>query len=167
MEGKRVIQPDTGEETKKRLPLAGIIAAVLVALLLGAALGLCLYANGYDNIFPGVFVDGIDLGGMDKETAQGVLSAKMNELTDPYTITIRADDREVGTYTPSQLGGYTDAQELADQAYAVGRAEGVTGFFGGGIAMVRGLLGAATELTPAIVYDQEKLEVGGRDRRGV
>ena len=41
MEGKRVIQPDTGEETKKRLPLAGIIAAVLVALLLGAALGLC------------------------------------------------------------------------------------------------------------------------------
>lgn len=158
MEGKRVIQPDTGEETKKRLPLAGIIAAALVALLLGAALGLCLYANGYDNIFPGVFVDGIDLGGMDKETAQGVLSAKMNELTDPYTITIRADDREVGTYTPSQLGGYTDAQELADQAYAVGRAEGITGFFGGGIAMVRGLLGAATELTPAIVYDQEKLE---------
>ena len=39
MEGKRVIQPDTGEETKKRLPLAGIIAAVLAALLLGAALG--------------------------------------------------------------------------------------------------------------------------------
>ena len=52
MEGKRVIQPDTGEETRKRLPLAGIIAAVLAALLLGAALGLCLYASRYEGIFP-------------------------------------------------------------------------------------------------------------------
>ena len=96
MEGKRVIQPEVGEETRKRLPLAGIIAAVLAALLLGAALGLCLYANGYGDIFPGVTVGGIDLGGMDRETAQGVLSAKMNELTDPYTITITADGQELG-----------------------------------------------------------------------
>ena len=158
MEGKRVIQPDTGEETRKRLPLAGIIAAVLAALLLGAALGLCLYANGYGDIFPGVTVGGIDLGGMDRETAQGVLSAKMNELTDPYTITITADGQELGAYTPSQLGGHTDAQELTDQAWSVGRADGAAGFFGGGLYLVRGLLGAEIDLAPAIVYDQEQLE---------
>ena len=158
MEGKRVIQPEVGEETRKRLPLAGIIAAVLAALLLGAALGLCLYANGYGDIFPGVTVGGIDLGGMDRETAQGVLSAKMNELTDPYTITITADGQELGAYTPSQLGGYTNAQELTEQAYAVGRTGGAAGFVGGGLTMAQGLLGAATELSPAIVYDQETLE---------
>ena len=39
MEGKRVPQPETGGEAKKRLPIAGIIAAVLAALLLGAAAG--------------------------------------------------------------------------------------------------------------------------------
>ena len=158
MEGKRVIQPEVGEETRKRLPLAGIIAAVLAALLLGAALGLCLYANGYGDIFPGVTVGGIDLGGMDRETAQGVLSAKMNELTDPYTITITADGQELGAYTPSQLGGYTDAQELTDQAWSVGRADGAAGFFGGGLSLVRGLVGAEIDLAPAILYDQETLE---------
>ena len=158
MEGKRVIQPEVGEETRKRLPLAGIIAAVLAALLLGAALGLCLYANGYGDIFPGVTVGGIDLGGMDRETAQGVLSAKMNELTDPYTITITADGQELGAYTPSQLGGYTDAQELTDQAWSVGRADGAAGFFGGGLSLVRGLVGAEIDLAPAILYDQEQLE---------
>ena len=158
MEGKRVIQPEVGEETRKRLPLAGIIAAVLAALLLGAALGLCLYANGYGDIFPGVTVGGIDLGGMDRETAQGVLSAKMNELTDPYTITITADGQELGAYTPSQLGGYTNAQELTDQAWSVGRADGAAGFFGGGLSLVRGLVGAEIDLAPAILYDQEQLE---------
>ena len=158
MEGKRVIQPEVGEETRKRLPLAGIIAAVLAALLLGAALGLCLYANGYGDIFPGVTVGGIDLGGMDRETAQGVLSAKMNELTDPYTITITADGQELGAYTPSQLGGYTNAQELTEQAWSVGRADGAAGFFGGGLSLVRGLVGAEIDLAPAILYDQEQLE---------
>ena len=158
MEGKRVIQPEAGEETRRRLPLAGIIAAVLAALLLGAALGLCLYASGYDNIFPGVSVSGIDLGGMDRETAQGVLSAKMNDLTDPYTITITADGKELGTYAPSQLGGYTDAQELTEQAWAVGRSGSAGGFVGGGLTMVQGLLGAEIDLAPAILYDQEQLE---------
>lgn len=158
MEGKRVTQPDAGGEAKKRLPVAGIIAAVLAALLLGLAMGLCLYANGYGNIFPGVSVGPVDLSGLDRETAQGILSARMNELTDPYTITITADDKELGTYTPSQLGGYTNAQELTDQAYAVDRSSGVSGFFSSGIAMARGLLGMTTELSPAILYDQETLE---------
>ena len=36
----------------------------------------------------------VDLSGLDRETAQGILSARMNELTDPYTITITADDKE-------------------------------------------------------------------------
>ena len=34
MEGKRIPQPETGEEAKKKLPIAGIIAAVLAALVL-------------------------------------------------------------------------------------------------------------------------------------
>ena len=158
MEGKRVIQPDTGEETRRRLPLAGIIAAVLAALLLGAALGLCLYAGGYDRIFPGVSVGDVDLGGLDRETAQGILSARIHDLADAYTITITADGRELGTYTPSQLGGTTDVQELADQAFAVGRSGAAAGFFSGGLTLVRGMLGSVTELTPAILYDQEQLE---------
>ena len=158
MEGKRISQPDVGTEAKKKLPVAGIIAAVLAALLLGATAGLCLYANSYDKIFPGVSVGSVDLGGQDRETALGILYSRMNELTDPYTITITADGRDLGEYTPSQLGGYTNAQELTDQAYAVGRSSGPVGFVADGIAMARGLLGISTNLSPAILYDQEKLE---------
>ena len=157
MEGKRVIQPEAGRETRRRLPLVGIIAAVLAALLLGAALGLCLYASRYEGIFPGVFVGEVDLGGLDRETAQGILSAKIHDLTDTYTITITADGQDLGTYAPSQLGGATNAQELTDQAFAVGRSGGAAGFFRNGLTMVRGMLGSETVLTPAVTYDQGAL----------
>lgn len=166
MEGKRVPQPDSGGEVKKRLPIAGVIAAVLAALLLGAAAGLCLYAGSYDKIFPGVLVGPVDLGGQDVEKAQGILSVRMDELTDPYTITITADGKELGQYTPSQLGGYTNAEELAAQAYSVGRASGPLGFFAGGFSMAKGLLGVTTELSPAILYDQEELERAVADIAG-
>ena len=166
MEGKRVPQPETGGEAKKRLPIAGIIAAVLAALLLGTVAGLCLYAGSYDKIFPGVTVGPVDLGGQDVEKAQGILSARMDELTDPYTITITADGKELGQYTPSQLGGYTNAEELAAQAYAVGRASGPLGFFAGGFSMVKGLLGVTTELSPAIQYDEKDLEAAVADIAG-
>ena len=166
MEGKRIPQPETGGEAKKRLPIAGIIAAVLAALLLGAAAGLCLYAGSYDKIFPGVLVGPVDLGGQDVEKAQGILSARMDELTDPYTITVTADGKELGQYTPSQLGGYTNAEELAAQAYAVGRASGPLGFFAGGFSMVKGLLGVTTELSPAIQYDEKELEAAVADIAG-
>ena len=158
MEGKRISTPDAGTEAKKKLPIAGIIAAILAALLLGTMTGLCLYAGSYEKIFPGVYVGSVDLGGQDRETAQRTLSARMSELTDPYTITITADGRDLGEYTPSQLGGYTDAQELADQAYAVGRGTGPVSFVTSGIAMARGLLGISTELSPAILYDEDDLE---------
>ena len=157
MEGKRVIQPEAGRETRRRLPLVGIIAAVLAALLLGAALGLCLYASRYEGIFPGVFVGEVDLGGLDRETAQGILSAKIHDLTDTYTITITADGQDLGTYAPSQLGGATNAQELTDQAFTVGRSGGAAGFFRNGLTMVRGMLGSETMLTPAVTYDQGAL----------
>ena len=157
MEGKRVIQPEAGRETRRRLPLVGIIAAVLAALLLGAALGLCLYASRYEGIFPGVFVGEVDLGGLDRETAQGILSAKIHDLTDTYTITITADGQDLGTYAPSQLGGATNAQELTDQAFTVGRSGAAAGFFRNGLTMVRGMLGSETMLTPAVTYDQGAL----------
>ena len=166
MEGKRIPQPETGGEAKKRLPIAGIIAAVLAALLLGAAAGLCLYAGSYDKIFPGVLVGPVDLGGQDVEKAQSILSARMDELTDPYTITVTADGKELGQYTPSQLGGYTNAEELAAQAYAVGRASGPLGFFAGGFSMVKGLLGVTTELSPAIQYDEKELKAAVADIAG-
>ena len=166
MEGKRIPQPETGEEAKKKLPIAGIIAAVLAALVLGAAVGLCLYAGSYDKIFPGVFVGPVDLGGQDVEKAQGILSVRMDELTDPYTITVTADGKELGQYTPSQLGGYTNAQELAAQAYAAGRASGPLGFFTGGFSLTKGLLGMTTELSPAIQYDEKELEKAVADIAG-
>ena len=166
MEGKRIPQPETGGEAKKRLPIAGIIAAVLAALLLGAAAGLCLYAGSYDKIFPGVLVGPVDLGGQDVEKAQSILSARMDELTDPYTITVTADGKELGQYTPSQLGGYTNAEELAAQAYAVGRTSGPLGFFAGGFSMVKGLLGVTTELSPAIQYDEKELKAAVADIAG-
>ena len=157
MEGKRVLQPEAGETVKKRPPVAAVAAGVLAALLIGAALGLCLYAGSYDKIFPGVSVGSVDLGGRTMEQARETLAANMSQLTDPYTITIHADSQELGQYAPSQLGGYTDVQALADQAYAVGRASGPAGFFAGGYAIARGLLGVSTELSPAILYDQDKL----------
>lgn len=166
MEGKRIPQPETGGEAKKRLPIAGIIAAVLAALLLGAAAGLCLYAGSYDKIFPGVLVGPVDLGGRSRDQAQAMLETRMDQLTDPYTYTITADGRELGTYAPSQLGGYTIAQELADQAWSVGRTGGFTGFFTGGYAMARGLLGLTSQLSPAILYDEKELEAAVADIAG-
>ena len=80
MEGKRIPQPETGGEAKKRLPIAGIIAAVLAALLLGAAAGLCLYAGSYDKIFPGVLVGPVDLGGRSRDQAQAMLEAGADRI---------------------------------------------------------------------------------------
>ena len=166
MEGKRVPQPETAAEAPKRPPVAGIIAAVLAALMLGAAVGLCLYAGSYDKIFPGVRVGTVDLGGREQEKAQAMLETRMAELTDPYTYTITADGKDLGTYTPSQLGGSTNARELAAQAWAVGRDGGAAGFFTGGWAMARGLLGLTTELSPAIVYDEKALAQAVADIAG-
>ena len=63
MEEKGTARTGAVDTAKKRGMLAWIGAAALVGILTGCLLGLGFYAGGYDRVFPGVAVGGMDLEG--------------------------------------------------------------------------------------------------------
>ncbi len=154
MAGRRVA-PDAPAQTRTKGSKAGWIALGLIAaLLVAGAAGLCVYANQYDKVFPGVSLGEQDLSGMTEQqlrkelTAGGLLSGE---------VSITAAGEELGRYTQEELGAYIDGGKLADEAWGVGREEGGMGWLKNGWAMLSGWLGVHHSGDMEVFYDDNAL----------
>jgi len=97
------------------LAVVGAVAAVLVAAV--------VYQISFvDKIFPGVVAQGVNVGGLARQEAElAILETVEEQLSFP--VTLRHRDTE-WTLSARELGASVDVQQLAAQAYAVGRDDG-------------------------------------------
>ncbi len=161
MGGKRVAKPATSAAVaaepaeKKSHKAVWIVLLVLVLLLAGAVAGVCVYANGYDTVFPGVKLGGEPLEGLTKsELAQRVSADELLQ----GTVTITANGLELGKYTQEQLGAKVETEALTEAAWGVGRETGILGWLKNGLTLVKGYLGSENVVTVAVGgYDEAVL----------
>ncbi len=137
-----------------KLPKGIIIGAISlgVAVALAAALTVFTYAN--KDIFPGVTVDGISLGGKNLEEATAALTQAGSERYDEATFDIVLEDVAKYTAKGSELGVKFSSAETAENAMKIGH-EG--GFFAR-IGDVAGAFFGARDIAPAIEFDELALE---------
>lgn len=160
MAGRRVA-PDAPAQARKKGSKAGWTALGLIAaLLIGGAVSLCVYANQYDKVFPGVSLGELSLSGLTEQqlreelTAGGLLSEE---------VAVTAGGEELGRRTQKELGAYIDEDKLADAAWSVGREEGGLGWVKNGWAMLSGWLGVRHSEDMAVHYDDGALRAAAAE----
>ena len=161
MEEKGTARTGAVDTAKKRGMLAWIGAAALVGILTGCLLGLGFYAGGYDRVFPGVAVGGMDLEGRSQWEVENDLDW---ERLLEESVSVRAGWEELGSFSQSQLGAQVDTAALAEAAWAVGRKPGILGWVQNAWTMLRGKMGGVTELeASATGYDRQALEAAAAE----
>ena len=161
MEEKGTARTGAVDTAKKRGMLAWIGAAALVGILTGCLLGLGFYAGGYDRVFPGVAVGGMDLEGRSQWEVENDLDW---ERLLEESVSVRAGGEELGSFSQSQLGAQVDTAALAEAAWAVGRKPGILGWVQNAWTMLRGKMGGVTELeASATGYDRQALEAAAAE----
>ena len=98
---------------KARIP--GILLLVLTALLLGSVLAFELHYA--DRVYPGVWVWGTDVGGMQPEEAAAALRENLG--IDMLLVTLRGPDRSWGV-RPADLGVQIDTEATLAPAAVAG-----------------------------------------------
>lgn len=125
-------QPDAKEE-RRLFPFWTLIIIALCAAVW--VLGAQLYSNrmaayesyaairqtvGQDAFFPGVTIDGMNLGGMDMASAQALISSRQQQTTEAFSLVVAAGDKR-WRITSEEVPVTFDAQMVLARAYAVGR----------------------------------------------
>lgn len=156
MAGRRVAQ---GEPARARRKTGGshaglIVLGIVAALLVGGTAGLCVYANSYDKVFPGVSLGDRKLSGLSLNQLEQLLTTDSLLAGE---VVIEDDGEELGRYTQKELGAYIDGEALVDAVWSVGREEGGLGWFKNGWTMLSGSLGAQTSGDIDVHYDMDTL----------
>ena len=103
---------------RKPWGIAAIAVSCLVVLLVGAACGV---AFGYQGVYPGVSVEGTDLGKMSKTQVHTILeqnyTGQSSELGQ-VVISVNGEEHDLDI---SQLGAAYDLEQTAENAYNYGR----------------------------------------------
>ena len=127
-----------------------LILGVLLALAVLFAIVFTFEAKHENAIFPGVSVNGTDLSGLTVGQAVVKLNA---DLTYPKQGQIFFSDGESQwAFNPSQLGYTFEPIGAADQAYQVGRGQGVLA----NLSMQFLAMKSGVNIDPSVVYDQRE-----------
>ena len=70
--------------------------------------------------YPGVFVDGIDLGGMTREEAIALFGDRQQQTSDAFSLVVQSGERK-WRITSGEVPMTFDAQTVLEAAYNVGR----------------------------------------------
>ena len=125
-----------------------LILGVLLALAVLFAIVFTFEAKHENAIFPGVSVNGTDLSGL--TVGQAVVKLNAN-LTYPKQGQIFFSDGESQwAFNPGQLGYTFEPIGAADQAYQVGRGQGVLA----NLSMQFLAMKSGVDIDPSVVYDQ-------------
>lgn len=154
MSGKRVAQGELVQTKKKGTGAVWIALGIVAALLVGGMAALCIYASGYDKVFPGVTLGDRSLAGLSQDQLRQTLTT---DALLSGEVTITAGGEELDRRTQKELGAYIDSDALAGAAWRVGREEDALGWVKNGWTMLLGLLGGHTSSDLVVYYDDETL----------
>lgn len=108
-----------------------------------------------DKIYPHVMIDDIDVGLKTRDDARTVF-AKRNARIPNATMSIVYNDSPIATFSAQTLGLKTNADEMIDRAYMIGRTERITARL---YQKFTSLFGLQTyRFTTSIVYDKSALQ---------
>lgn len=117
-QAQRYAEPD-----RRKLSAAAIVSIVAGCLVAALVLGVFLYGtilkNGND-IYPNVYVAGVNVGGMDRLQAVDAIRDAVREAYDSESLDVRLPDRTL-SFQPEQTGVALDVNEVIEQALAYGR----------------------------------------------
>jgi len=100
-----------------------ICGAVVLALLVGAfAYGASVAKSG--DIFPGVFVAGVDVGGMSKSEAKTAVDQAASKIYSTSTLAVKLPDQTL-SFRPDQLKISLDSDKAVQDAWEYGRDKGM------------------------------------------
>ncbi len=120
-----VNQPEPGS-APRRWGVAWLLLGMLLSLLLVVVLaagGLAYLFVQSDQIFPGVSVYGVPVGGLSRAEARLALENRWQRQTIELAVSGSASEtRAAWTTTPDELGMMVNATATIDQAYAIGRS---------------------------------------------
>ncbi|MDO4534398.1 MAG: VanW family protein [Clostridium perfringens] len=108
-----------------------LVISASVAIALGAS-GVGIYCDNVDKtvdewkdkIYPGITVEGIDLGGMTSKEAEEILSNKYGQVASDKDIFIKAGDKEV-EINFADLSPEYDIDEVVVKAVGIGKDENI------------------------------------------
>ena len=119
-----------GRPPKKKGGMSVLLALAVVAVIaIVAVQGVTFisqaqvsqFVNEYEDVFcPGVYVDGIHLGGMTAQEGYNVVSQQAQQRDNAWSVTLTYQGDVVTTLTASQLGMVTDVSQAMNDAWAVG-----------------------------------------------
>lgn len=156
--GKRVAATKNSDGLGFFGKAALILLITTLTLVIGGAAGLGIYANHvYEGVFPGVTIADIPLDGQSLSGAQNMLEQQLLSRLQNSTVTVSACGEILGSYNQHQLGAKVHTAEAALHAYAIGREEGVSGWFSNTVLLVRGLMGDRIDITATLSYDDTML----------
>ena len=140
--------------TRRRAPgrPPGALIAALIAVLVGAGALLAWQGSYSDRIYPGINVDGVDIGGMTPDAARAALEQGLAHYAQG-TATVSAGGRTI-QISYAAAGRHADLPAILARAWAIGR--------GGGLDGVTALVGHTT-ITPVIAIDQVALTAAVED----
>ena len=111
------------KKRKKRLRTTLIIAGIIVSLIGIQMFVMYSTISKYNlKIYPQVWVENINLGGMTKDEAKSAVIKNRNNIITKKDITIKLNDKQYTVYT-SKLDMKYDYNAVIDKAYTIGRIE--------------------------------------------
>lgn len=153
----------TGWNTKKTPILA--VGGVVISLILVVSLGTLAYVEAYDGkIYPNVWIDSMNVGGMTQEEAYQLIDARVQKILDDglrvevegqiLTIYLRTSGADDPDLVSDRL--YVDVDGVVEAAMEIGRGD--QSRFVTSIQALGLLFGNAPTLTPEVTILQEQLE---------
>jgi len=149
-------QPNKKKKRKKRSALKNVLI-VLISLLVFAAIAFCFIAFAVTNngrIFPNVVIEGINVGGMTEEQALSAMRSGGWSEKEKLPIVVHTAGDISFEIDPLEVGATVPAQQLVDEAVAVGHDGNI-------FDNLRSYIRCTKEKTiisaPAPVYNEEYL----------
>lgn len=112
-------EPEAPRNPRKGLLIASIIGAVVVVLLAAMFLWGVLLKNG-DTIYPNVYIEGIDVGGLSRAQAMDAVGDAVTQAYDSSVLAVKLPDRTI-SFLPEQTHSVLDTRGAVDVALAYGR----------------------------------------------
>lgn len=133
-----------------------IIEQAVLAAAIGLAIAILLAVVGFlgfqmlhiNQIYPGVSVGGVELGGMTQSKAAATLSTELT-YTDTGRIVL-TDQNNTWAASPGQMGLFLDPQTSAKQAFQIGRS----GTLSQRLTDQLNSLRKGYEIAPSFIFDQ-------------
>lgn len=134
-----------------------VVAALLVLLCCFA-----VYSAAYDNIFPGVSVNGVDVGGMSIDEATETLQNDLVPVLESRNLELKCEDKSKTVSVADLCPDGIDASAVAKQVHKIGREDGALAKAAALVSAIFGKTEVAAELNiDEAVFSDIILEISG------